>query len=55
MTEQMLPMWEMVLDENIEEIMRRSVTPQAACDSLIEQAIKVGGEDNIGVVVVWIE
>lgn len=48
-------LWEMVLDDEIEKIMRNSRTPQSACDRLIEEANLAGGDDNISVIVVWLE
>jgi protein phosphatase len=48
-------LWEMVLDTAIEKIMRNARTPQSACDRLIEAANAGGGEDNISVIVVWLE
>ena len=48
-------LWEMVLDEETEKIMHKARTPQSACDRLIEVANAAGGEDNISVIVVWLE
>jgi len=48
-------LWEMVLDDAVANILRNSRTPQSACDWLIEAANAGGGEDNISVVVVWLE
>lgn len=48
-------LWEMVLDEQIEAIMNNARTPQSACDRLIREANERGGEDNISVIVIWIE
>ena len=48
-------LWEMVLDDAISAIMMNSRTPQAACDQLIETANAEGGEDNISVIVIWVE
>jgi serine/threonine protein phosphatase PrpC len=48
-------LWEMVLDQEIERIMQTASSPQVACDQLIEVANNAGGEDNISVIVVWIE
>jgi len=48
-------LWEMVLDDTIVEILLSSRTPQAACDRLIEAANAGGGEDNISVIVIWLE
>jgi len=48
-------LWEMVLDDKIAEILLSSRTPQAACDRLIETANAGGGEDNISVIVIWLE
>jgi serine/threonine protein phosphatase PrpC len=46
-------LWEMVLDQEIQQIMAQSSNPQEACDRLIEAANLAGGEDNISVVLVW--
>ena len=43
------------VDEQIEAIMNNARTPQSACDQLIREANKHGGEDNISVIVIWIE
>jgi protein phosphatase len=48
-------LWEMVLDDAMANILQNSRTPQSACDRLIEAANAGGGEDNISVVVVWLE
>jgi serine/threonine protein phosphatase PrpC len=48
-------LWEMVLDDGITKILRSARTPQSACDRLIEAANAGGGEDNISVIVIWIE
>jgi serine/threonine protein phosphatase PrpC len=46
-------LWEMVLDQEIQQILIQSSNPQEACDRLIEAANLAGGEDNISVVSVW--
>jgi serine/threonine protein phosphatase PrpC len=48
-------LWEMVLDAEIEQIVRQAASPQVACDQLIDAANRAGGDDNISVIVVWIE
>lgn len=48
-------LWEMVLDDSIAKILGAARTPQSACDRLIEAANAGGGEDNISVVVIWLE
>ena len=48
-------LWEMVLDDEMEKILNDARTPQSACDHLIKMANANGGEDNISVVVVWLE
>jgi protein phosphatase len=48
-------LWEMVLDENIQHAVEKARTPQKACDVLIEEANRAGGEDNISVIVVELE
>jgi serine/threonine protein phosphatase PrpC len=48
-------LWEMVLDGEIERIVRQATNPQAACDLLIQAANHGGGEDNVSVIIVWIE
>lgn len=46
-------LWEMVQDENImAKLIKKSNTPDQACQMLVEAANTAGGEDNIGVVVV---
>jgi len=42
----------MVPDERIWQVWRSSVSPQDACDRLVEAANDAGGEDNITVVIV---
>ncbi len=42
----------MLGDEQIAHIWRTSVSPQEACDRLVEAANEAGGEDNISVIVV---
>jgi serine/threonine protein phosphatase PrpC len=42
----------MVTDERIQEIVLRSLSPQAACDELIEAANAAGGDDNITVIII---
>lgn len=44
----------MVTDEQIWQIWRTSVSPQEACDRLVEAANQAGGEDNISVVIVQV-
>ena len=48
-------LWEMVLDETIAQVIQQASSPQAACDSLIDAANQAGGEDNISVIVIWLE
>lgn len=48
-------LWEMVRDPEIAETMQKSSSPKAACQQLIDAANHNGGEDNISVVVVWID
>jgi serine/threonine protein phosphatase PrpC len=48
-------LWEMVLDDSIAKILGAARTPQSACDRLIEAANAGGGEDNISVIVIWLE
>ncbi len=48
-------LWEMVLDQDIGKVMINARTPQSACDRLIEAANAGGGDDNISVIVVWLE
>ena len=44
-------LWEMVRDQRVREILSKSTEAQAACDRLIAEANKNGGEDNITVVI----
>ena len=46
---------EMVLDEDIQRVVEEARTPQKACDVLIKEANRAGGEDNIAVIVVELE
>jgi protein phosphatase len=46
-------LWEMVRDEGLAAALAEATDPQAACDRLLDEANHAGGEDNIGVVVVW--
>jgi protein phosphatase len=48
-------LWEMVLDEDIQRAVEEARTPQKACDVLIKEANRAGGEDNIAVIVVELE
>ena len=48
-------LWEMVLDEEIQNLVAQSPTAQAASDRLVELANRAGGEDNISVMVISIE
>jgi serine/threonine protein phosphatase PrpC len=48
-------LWEMVLDAQIQRIIEGSLSPQKACDALVEAANRAGGEDNIAVIVVKME
>lgn len=45
-------LWSMVDEATMEQVLRRSVWPQDACDELIALANLAGGEDNISAVVV---
>ncbi len=48
-------LWEMVLDAQIQRIAKGALSPQKACDALVEAANREGGEDNIAVIVVRME
>ena len=48
-------LWEMVLDARIQRIIAGTLSPQKACDALVEAANCAGGEDNIAVIVVEME
>jgi serine/threonine protein phosphatase PrpC len=47
-------LWEMVLDEEIQQMLQGSSDPQEACDRMVNAANLAGGEDNISVVTVWL-
>ena len=42
----------MVADERLFQLWRTSVSPQEACDRLVEAAVQAGGEDNITAIIV---
>lgn len=42
-------------DDTIDWIIRRTISPQAACDALIRAANAAGGQDNMGVVLVQLK
>lgn len=46
-------LWEMVRDKELAALLLAEPDPEALCDQLLAQANKAGGEDNIGLVVVW--
>jgi len=48
-------LWEMVLDAQIQRIIEGTLSPQKACDALVEAANRAGGNDNIAVIVVEME
>jgi len=43
-------LWSIVAQENIQEIIRSSTTPQQTCDNLIDAANLAGGPDNISAI-----
>ncbi|MBA3016435.1 MAG: protein phosphatase 2C domain-containing protein [Proteobacteria bacterium] len=44
-------LWSMLPDARLESILRQASTPEEACDTLIAEANKAGGKDNITAVV----
>ena len=48
-------LWEMVRDPQIAKIMEKAPDPKTACGRLVNMANHKGGEDNVAVVVVWVE
>ena len=48
-------LWEMVRDPQIAKIMEKAPDPKTTCKRLVKAANDNGGEDNIAVVVVWVE
>ncbi len=48
-------LWEMVLDRDVEEIIRAAPTPEQACEQLVSVANAHGGEDNITVVLIQLK
>lgn len=48
-------LWEMVRSPQLTEILMHSSSPKVTCQQLVDAANDNGGEDNIGVVVVWVE
>jgi len=45
-------LWEMVHDDDLEEVLLAEPDPQRACDRLIVNANLAGGTDNITVIIV---
>jgi serine/threonine protein phosphatase PrpC len=42
----------MIDDEHIYNIVMQAVSPQAACDALIDAANAAGGEDNVSAILI---
>jgi protein phosphatase len=42
----------MISDQEIWHIWKTSYSPQEACDRLVEEANRAGGEDNVTVIIV---
>lgn len=47
-------LWSMLTDEQLAAIIKRANSPEEACDTLIEQANRAGGKDNITAAVAFV-